>query len=78
MSYKSIRLNFYYSKLKNSQQLEQNAYSHLENALKASNEACEERKKKQVMVRKPRPVELTKMRGSQTAQEYQSVNGIQE
>mmetsp|Transcript_13609 Transcript_13609/g.15787 ORF Transcript_13609/g.15787 Transcript_13609/m.15787 type:complete len:198 (-) Transcript_13609:10-603(-) len=62
------------NRLKNSQQLEKSEYSNLENALKMSNEACEERKKNQMMVRKPRPAEITKMKASQSNQESQEVD----
>jgi hypothetical protein len=52
------------SRLKNSQQLEQNEHGKLEDAIKASHDACEERRKKQSHIRKPRPNEIAKMRSS--------------
>lgn len=63
-------------RLKNSQQLEQSEYSKLEQALKESNEASEQRKKNRVMIRKPRPKELQKMRNSASAQETNSNSNI--
>ena len=51
-------------RLKNSQQMEQAEYGKLEKALKISNEACEMRKKKVNKIRKPRPMEIAKMRNS--------------
>lgn len=63
------------NRLKNSQQLEQSEYSNLENALKASTEACEERKKKQMYIRKPRPKELAKMRNSMSSNPSEKLNG---
>lgn len=63
------------SRLKNSQQMEQSEYKNLENALKVSNEACEERKKKQSFIRKPRPTELQKMRHSISTHPSEQMNG---
>lgn len=52
------------NRLKNSQQMEQAEYGKLEKALKVSNQACEERRKKVTQIRKPRPAEITRMRNS--------------
>lgn len=52
------------NRLKNSQQMEQAEYGKLEKALKVSNQACEERRKKVNQIRKPRPAEITKLRNS--------------
>lgn len=62
------------NRLKNSQQMEQSEYSQLEKALKDSNQACEERRKKQAFIRKPRPKELTKMRHSVSIHDSQSLS----
>ena len=63
------------SRLKNSQQMEQSEYTRLEEVLKESNEACEQRKKNQVMIRKPRPKEIQKAtRGSVSIHDSKSLS----
>lgn len=62
------------NRLKNSQQLEQTEYNKLEQVLKESNKACEERKKNQTMIRKPRPKEIVKAKSSMSTHESNKSN----
>jgi len=65
------------NRLKNSQQLEQNEYNNLEKALKECNQACEERRINQVMIRKPRPKEIVQAKSAASTHESKSVSALQ-
>lgn len=64
-------------RLKNSQQLEQSEHGKLEEAIKKSHEACEERRKNQQQIKKPRPKQYVKMRNSLSTNPAEQANGNQ-